>query len=85
MSKPSSVCVPVSVLIPTRNEARALPRCLAPLQGWADEIVVADSFSTDRTDKIAESYGAKVVQFAYQGGWPKKRQATLASFPFRND
>jgi glycosyltransferase involved in cell wall biosynthesis len=85
MSKLGSFCVPVSVLIAARNEARGLPRCLAALLGWADEIVVADSFSTDRTAEIAESYGAKVVQFAYQGGWPKKRQATLDSFPFRNE
>jgi glycosyltransferase involved in cell wall biosynthesis len=76
--------VPVSVLIAARNEAKALPRCLAPVQGWADEVVVADSFSTDGTAEVAQSYGAKVVQFAYKGGWPKKRQAILDSFPFRN-
>ena len=76
---------PVSVLIPAKNEARNLARCLAPLRGWADEIVVADSFSTDEGAAIAESYGAKVVQFTYLGGWPKKRQAILDSFPFRNE
>jgi glycosyltransferase involved in cell wall biosynthesis len=76
--------VPVSVLIPARNEARGLPRWLAPLRGWADEVVVADSFSTDGTTDIPESHGSKVVQFAYKGGWPKKRQAILNSFPFRN-
>jgi glycosyltransferase involved in cell wall biosynthesis len=75
----------VSVLVPAKNEARNLPRCLAPLRGWADEIVVADSFSLDDTVAIAQSYGAKVVQFAYQGGWPKKRQAILNSFTFRNE
>jgi len=84
MSKPSDSTVPVSVLIAAKNEAKGLPRCLAPLRGWADEIVVADSFSTDGTAEVAESYGAKVVRFAYQGGWPKKRQAILDSFPFRN-
>lgn len=77
--------LPVSVLIPAKNEARNLARCLAALYGWADEIVVADSFSTDETAAIAKSYGARVVQFAYQGGWPKKRQAILDSFPFRNE
>ena len=76
--------MPISVLIAAKNEAKGLPLCLAPLQGWADEIVVADSFSTDGTAEIAESYGAKVVQFAYHGGWPKKRQAILDSYPFRN-
>ena len=76
---------PVSVLIPAKNEARNLARCLAPLRGWADEIVVADSFSTDETAEIAESYGARVIQFDYLGGWPKKRQAILDAFPFRNE
>jgi glycosyltransferase involved in cell wall biosynthesis len=76
--------VPVSVLIPAKNEARNLARCLAPLRDWADEIVVADSFSTDETAAIAQSCGAKVVQFVYHGGWPKKRQAILESHHFRN-
>jgi len=84
MSEPTDSKLPISVLIAARNEAQALPRCLAPLAGWADEVVVADSCSTDGTAEIAESYGAKVVQFRYQGGWPKKRQAILESFPFRN-
>jgi glycosyltransferase involved in cell wall biosynthesis len=76
--------VPISVLIPAKNEARGLARCLAPLRGWADEVVVADSFSTDGTADIAASHGAKVVQFAYKGGWPKKCQTVLDSYPFRN-
>ena len=77
--------VPISVLTPVRNEANNLLRCLERLHGWADEVVVVDSHSTDSTARVAESYGAKVIQFDYQGGWPKKRQATLDSFPFRND
>jgi len=77
--------VPITVLIPAKNEERNLPRCLAQLCDWADEIVVADSFSSDETATIAQSHGAKVVQFDYRGGWPKKRQAILNSFPFRNE
>jgi glycosyltransferase involved in cell wall biosynthesis len=77
--------VPVSVLIPTRNEEENLPRCLAPLQGWADEIVVVDSQSTDDTGAIAEEAGAEVVQFHYDGGWPKKRQWVLDTYNFRNE
>ena len=77
--------VPVSVLVPTRNEAGNIRRCLEPLADWADEIVVVDSGSTDGTIEIAESFGAKVTQFAYQGGWPKKRQWALDTYPFRND
>lgn len=77
--------IPISVLIPARNEASNLRRCLEPLQGYADEIVVVDSHSTDATATIAEACGAKLIQFNYQGGWPKKRQATLDSYPFRNE
>lgn len=79
-----STVVPISVLIPARNEAKNLPRCLEPVRDWADEIVVADSHSVDDTAMIAESFGAAVVQFKYQGGWPKKRQAVLHTYPFRN-
>ena len=77
--------VPLSVLVPTRNEARNLPRCLAALEGWADEIVVVDSGSTDGTLDIAEAFGAATLRFEYRGGWPKKRQWALDTFPFRND
>lgn len=76
---------PISVLIPTRNEERNLDRCLHAIADWADEIVVVDSQSTDATLPIAARYGATVVQFHYEGGWPKKRQWALDTFPWRND
>lgn len=84
LSVPQTGKVPVSVLIPTRNEVRNLGRCLAPLAGWADEIVVVDSGSTDGTVDLAESLGAHVHQFHYKGGWPKKRQWALDTHPWRN-
>jgi glycosyltransferase involved in cell wall biosynthesis len=76
--------VPVSVLIPTKNESANLGRCLGALHGWADEIVVVDSQSADGTQAIAEAYGARVIQFRYAGGWPKKRQHVLGNYEFRN-
>ncbi|HWA86222.1 MAG TPA: glycosyltransferase family 2 protein [Opitutus sp.] len=76
--------VPVSVLIPARNEAANLPRCLAALP-WADEIWLVDSQSTDGSAAIAEAAGARVAQFHYDGGWPKKKNWALASLPFRNE
>ena len=75
---------PISVLIPTRNEAANLPRCLARLHEWADEIVVVDSGSDDGTVQLALEAGAHVLQFDYAGGWPKKRQWALDTFEFRN-
>ena len=76
--------VPVSILIPIRNEAANLPRCLASV-GWADEVFVVDSQSTDGSGKIAEEHGAKVVQFAFNGTWPKKKNWALENLPFRHE
>lgn len=77
--------VPISVLIPTRNEAQNLGRCLDALSGWADEVVIVDSQSSDGTADIAREHGATVLQFHYEGGWPKKRQWALDTYPFRNE
>lgn len=75
--------VPVSVLIPIKNEAANLPRCLASVR-WADEIWVVDSASTDDSVAISERAGAKVVQFAFNGTWPKKKNWALETLPFRH-
>ena len=76
--------VPITILVPTRNEASNLERCLKSVQ-WASEIYVVDSKSTDATGQIAESFGASVVQFEYNGGWPKKKNWALTHLPFRNE
>jgi glycosyltransferase involved in cell wall biosynthesis len=76
--------IPVSVLVPIRNEEANLPRCLDSVR-WADEIVVVDSRSTDKSEAIAKSRAAKVVQFAFNGVWPKKKNWALENFPFQNE
>jgi len=76
--------VPVSVLVPIRNEAANLPRCLAAL-AWAAEIYVVDSHSSDDSVAVAESFGAKVVQFDYQPPFPKKKNWALEHLPFAHD
>jgi glycosyltransferase involved in cell wall biosynthesis len=76
--------VPVCVVIPARNEAANIERCLGSVR-WADEVYVVDSQSTDDTATIAERAGARVVQFHYAGGWPKKKNWALESLPFRNE
>jgi len=48
----SNPILPVSVVIPVRNEARNLPRCLAALRDFA-EVYVVDSQSTDATVEVA--------------------------------
>ncbi len=75
--------VPVSILVPIRNEAANLPRCLRSV-AWADEVFVVDSGSTDGSVAIAESFGATVVQFQFNGTWPKKKNWALEHLPFRH-
>jgi glycosyltransferase involved in cell wall biosynthesis len=58
------VPTPISAIVLTKNEEEDLPDCLASLQ-WADEILVFDSFSTDRTCEIAQQHGARVVQHPF--------------------
>ena len=50
-----------SILILTYNEEMNLPRCLEAVR-WADDVLVVDSFSTDRTVEIARAAGARVLQ-----------------------
>ena len=76
--------VAVSVLIPIKNEAANLPRALPSVQ-WADEIFVVDSQSNDGSIEIAEQHGAKVVQFHFNGTWPKKKNWALENLPFKHE
>ncbi|HEV2697817.1 MAG TPA: glycosyltransferase family 2 protein [Terriglobales bacterium] len=76
--------LPVSVIVPVRNEERNLPRCLESLRGMG-EVYVIDSQSSDATQEIARSFDATLVQFHYRGGWPKKRQWALDTLPLAFD
>jgi glycosyltransferase involved in cell wall biosynthesis len=76
--------VPVSVLVPIKNEAENLPRCLGSV-AWADEIVVVDSQSTDDSMVIAREHGARVVQFSFNGTWPKKKNWALENISFKHE
>jgi len=83
-STDQSVRLPVSVIVPVRNESRNLPRCLESLRKMG-EVYVIDSNSTDSTAEIAAAHGARVVQFHYKGGWPKKRQWAMDTLPLVYD
>ena len=76
--------LPVTILIPVKNEEANLPRCLASVT-WASEVIVIDSHSTDATASICESAGARVVQFSYQPPWPKKKQWALENLAVKNE
>jgi glycosyltransferase involved in cell wall biosynthesis len=50
----------ISVVINTLNEERNLPYALRSVRPWADEIIVMDMYSEDRTVEVARAHGAKV-------------------------
>jgi glycosyltransferase involved in cell wall biosynthesis len=50
----------LTVIVPTFNEEANVAGCLESVR-WADEILVVDSFSTDRTLEIARRLGARIV------------------------
>lgn len=74
---------PLSVVIITFNEERNIGRCLESVKTIADEIVVLDSFSTDKTEEICRKHGAKFFQHKFEGHIEQKNRAiTYATHPF---
>jgi len=71
----------VSVLILTLNEEINLSGCLESVS-WADDIVVFDSFSTDRTCEIAEKAGARVIQRKFDN-YANQRNAALTEVKYK--
>lgn len=60
-----------------RNEARCIARCLRSLRAWVDEMIVLDTGSTDGTDRIAETEGARVAYFSWVDDFAAARNAAL--------
>ncbi|MDI1335054.1 MAG: glycosyltransferase family 2 protein [Lacunisphaera sp.] len=79
-----SAPAPISVLIPVKNEAANLAACLASV-AWCDDLVVVDSGSTDATRAIAQQAGARVIDFKWNGQFPKKKNWALANVPWKNE
>ncbi len=65
----------ISATIITRNEEQNLERCLNALRDVADEIVVVDSYSNDRTLEICKKYGCKIVQREFNGFGSQRQYA----------
>lgn len=79
MNKP-----PVTIIILTYNEEKNLKKCLESVKDWSDEIIIVDSYSSDKTREIAESYSAKFFEhpFKYQAdqfNW------ALDNLPIKNE
>ncbi len=72
----------ISAVVITFNEERNIERCLGSLVRVADEIVVVDSFSTDRTAELCRKFGVKFIRNKFEGYIQQKNFAiSQTSFP----
>jgi glycosyltransferase involved in cell wall biosynthesis len=74
----------ISIVIPVKNEEVNLAFCLESVKDF-DDVIVVDSGSTDQTCQIAAKYGRKVVNFIWNGKFPKKRNWALETVSFKHD
>ena len=76
------IMLEISAVIITFNEEKNIGRCIDSLQDVVDEVVVVDSFSTDKTEAICQEKGVKFIQHPFEGHIEQKNYAiTQASFP----
>jgi len=83
---PARGSVPVSALIPVKNEQANIAACARRL-AWCEQVAVIDSQSTDDTIALAQACDAEVYQFRYDraAGWPKKKNWALEHVPWRSE
>ncbi|MCA9311195.1 MAG: WcaF family extracellular polysaccharide biosynthesis acetyltransferase [Phycisphaerales bacterium] len=74
----------VTVVIPAFNEELNLPLALRSVVGWADDVFVVDSQSSDRTREVAKSLGARVVVQPWLG-YAKQKNWALQNLPIRSE
>jgi tetratricopeptide (TPR) repeat protein len=67
----------LSLCMIVKNEEAMLPRCLASVKDWVDEIVVVDTGSTDRTVEIAQTHGARVYHHPWEGDFSKHQNQSV--------
>lgn len=72
----------LTVVIPVKNDGNNLSKCLEGLVG-IDNVVVVDSGSSDSTLEIVAKYSREVVQFKWNGEFPKKRNWILRNYKFK--
>jgi len=66
-SDPLSPRVPITVVMITLNEAHSLEGALENICGWAEQVIIVDSYSRDATVDIALRHGVKIVQRKFTG------------------
>ncbi|MFZ5941808.1 MAG: glycosyltransferase [Bacteroidota bacterium] len=75
--------VKISVVIITLNEEKNIARCISSVEGVADEVIVVDSYSTDRTEEICRSLGARFITHVFRGHIEQKNWAiNQARYPW---
>ena len=74
----------VTVVIPVKNEAKNLPCCIDEMLSLG-QVLVVDSESTDGTPEVAKQHGAEVLNFKWEGKFPKKRNWVLRNYDFITD
>lgn len=74
----------VAVVILTLDEEKNLPQVLDSVVTWADEVLVLDSFSTDRTIEIARQHGCKVFQNRFED-YGKQRNHAISNLPVESE
>ncbi len=77
------MAVPLTVIILTFNEEQNLPQALESLRGWADQVIILDSYSTDRTVEIAKTFGAEVYRNRFEN-YARQRNHALG-LPIQNE
>jgi len=80
----SNFRIPITVLILCKNEEKAISDCIKSASKF-DQIIVIDSDSTDNTVAMAKRHGAEVVNFIWNGHYPKKKQWALELEQIRHD
>ncbi|MEK3879851.1 tetratricopeptide repeat-containing glycosyltransferase family 2 protein [Paenibacillus sp. FSL M7-0420] len=67
----------ISLCMIVKNEADNLARCLRSVRGAVDEIIIVDTGSTDTTCSIARSFGARIIDYPWNGDFAAARNAGL--------
>ncbi|KJD34908.1 glycosyl transferase family 2 [Tamlana sedimentorum] len=76
-----SIILDLTIAIPVKNEEKNLLGCINAIgKDFAKQVVIIDSGSTDNTISIAESQGVDVVNFNWDGKFPKKRNWFLRNY-----
>ncbi|MBV6631906.1 MAG: glycosyltransferase family 2 protein [Alphaproteobacteria bacterium] len=72
-----SAKLPVTIIVMTRDEAVNIDACLASCVPYCAQVVVVDSSSIDGTAAIAAKHGVEIINFRWNGRYPKKKQWCL--------